>query len=53
MVVSMYLLHQHTALISEYRTEQNRICITLILLQLHTYTTIYNFGDKTGHNNTG
>ena len=39
------------------RTEQKRICITLKLLQLlgtlHTYTTIYNFGDKTGHNNNG
>ena len=33
-------------------TEQNRNLITLKLLQflvtLHTYSTIYNFGDKTG-----
>ena len=39
------------------RTEQNRIFITLKLLQflvtLHTNTTIYNVGDKTGHNNNG
>ena len=39
------------------RTEQNRNVITLKLLQFlvtfHTYTTIYNFGDKTGHNNNG
>jgi len=38
-------------------TEQNRNCITLKLLQflvtLHTYTTIYNVGDKTGHTNNG
>jgi len=38
-------------------TEQNKNVITLKLLQfivtLHTYTTIYNFGDKTGHNNNG
>ena len=36
-------------------TEQNRNFITLKLLQflvtLHTYRTIYNFGDKTGHTN--
>ena len=40
-----------------YRTEQIINCITLKLLQclvtLHTYTTIYNFVDKTGHNNNG
>jgi len=38
-------------------TEQNRHFITLKLLQflvtLHTYTTIYNFGDTTGHYNNG
>mgnify|MGYP007133250578 CR=1 FL=1 len=44
-------------ILKNHRTEQNKYFNTLKLLQfivtLHTYTTIYNFGDKTGHNNNG
>ena len=53
-----YLDSQYLSIsIIKYGIEQNRNDITLKLLQflvtLHTYTTIYNFGDKAGHNNNG
>ena len=47
----------NTAWIVLFLLEQNIYFITLKLLQilvtLHTYTTIYKFGDKTGHTNNG
>jgi len=61
MLNAMYLFsirsnfkHMNVYLKIRNRTEQNINVITLKLLQfLVTHTTIYNFGDKTGHNNNG
>ena len=51
--LDMFYLKLHTMKKKKYI--QNITFITLKLLQflvtLHTYTTIYNSGDKTGHNN--